>query len=100
MRCSLLALALAIAIGGCTPEICARSSDCSTGLTCTAKGRCAIVVDAGPDAPPDAEAPTAIRDAAGDTPDDDPADATIDATIDASVDAAGEDATFDDSGGL
>jgi hypothetical protein len=52
MRSSLLALGLALALAlaatGCTPDLCARNSDCATGLVCTAAGQCAKPpVDAG-----------------------------------------------------
>jgi hypothetical protein len=40
MRCSLLALALALAAAGCTPELCGRNSDCAYGLVCTNAGLC------------------------------------------------------------
>jgi len=40
MRCSLLALALAIAAAGCTPDLCGRNSDCAYGLICTNAGTC------------------------------------------------------------
>lgn len=46
MRCSLLALALALALAGCTPELCGRNSDCAAGLVCTAVGQCAPAPDA------------------------------------------------------
>jgi hypothetical protein len=54
MRSSLLAVVLALGLGlalgaaGCTPDLCARNSDCATGLVCTAAGLCAKPpVDAG-----------------------------------------------------
>src|SRR5207237_2175310 len=48
MRRSLVALALLAA--SCTPEVCARTSDCATGLVCTAAGLCRIPDEAGTDA--------------------------------------------------
>jgi hypothetical protein len=45
MRCSLV-LAVAIAMTGCTPAICSRTSDCLTGRVCTTYGRCEVPVDA------------------------------------------------------
>jgi hypothetical protein len=68
MRSSVLAIALLAA--GCTPDICARHSDCATGLICTTAGQCAKPpVDAG-DGTTDGSAATAV-DAA-------PADAAVD----------------------
>jgi hypothetical protein len=44
MRSSLLARALALGIAlaaaGCTPELCGRNSDCAYGLVCTNAGTC------------------------------------------------------------
>jgi len=48
MRCSYL-LAFALAAAGCTKGICSRSSDCATGLVCTAQGICEVPADASTD---------------------------------------------------
>jgi hypothetical protein len=59
MRSRLLAIALLAA--GCTPDICARHSDCATGLVCTAAGQCAKPpVDAGGDGTTDASAASMV----------------------------------------
>jgi hypothetical protein len=53
-----LMLALALRSAGCTPEICARNSDCPAGLVCLPAGNCGppgSASDAGVD--PDADAP-------------------------------------------
>jgi hypothetical protein len=50
MRCSLIACAVALVTAGCTPELCARSSDCTTGQVCGVTGQCAIPADASTDA--------------------------------------------------
>lgn len=68
MRCSLLAIALLAA--GCTPDICARTSDCAVGLVCTTAGQCAKP-------PADAGAGTTDGSAAA-TVDSAPADAAVD----------------------
>jgi hypothetical protein len=70
--------ALALALAGCTPEVCGRSSDCSSGLVCTTLGSCEVPADASTtDAGPvgaDASV-TSIRDADGDAYDIEPIDA-------------------------
>lgn len=40
MRSSMLALAIALAAAGCTPDLCGRTSDCAVGLVCTTVGTC------------------------------------------------------------
>jgi len=58
-----------IALAGCTPGICGRTSDCATGLQCTTAGACVVPpVDAGADdATTVADSViTPIRDADGD----------------------------------
>jgi hypothetical protein len=37
---------LGLQLTGCTPTICSRTSDCNTGLVCTANGRCELPPDA------------------------------------------------------
>jgi hypothetical protein len=65
MRCSALALVLALAAAGCTPDLCGRSSDCAVGLVCTSAGVCAKPsVDAGASA---TDGATATPDAAVDS---------------------------------
>lgn len=87
MRCSLAALAAMLELAACTPTICSRSSDCNTGLVCTANGRCEL--------PPDA----ALIDAAGDGAPATTADApTADAST--AIDASPIDAQPFDDGGL
>jgi hypothetical protein len=71
MRRSLRALGLALALAAlaitaCTPELCARTSDCATGQICTAAGLCAIPADAAVDGQSDAAGTTGLTDA---TPD-------------------------------
>jgi hypothetical protein len=68
---------------GCAGGLCARSSDCATGMVCTVSGLCAVPSEAGVDgggggATPDAAVET--HDAA--------IDATPDARIDATINAA------------
>jgi hypothetical protein len=66
-----VAVVAALIASGCTPELCARSSDCAGGLVCTVQGACAIPADAAIDASPGGS----------------PAD-LHDAAVDAAVDAA------------
>ena len=70
MRCSLRAIAAIVALAaGCTPDLCARNSDCAVGLVCSAAGQCAKPpVDAGETT---TDGATATVDAA-------PADAAVD----------------------
>jgi len=67
MRPSLIAVSFAVSfalgLGGCTPELCERNSDCASGQVCTAVGRCAVPGDAGGDGQSDAAATTAGGDA-------------------------------------
>lgn len=63
MRDSLLAFGLALIAAGCTPDICARSSDCSSGKVCVVSGLCAIPADASTDGHADDAGSTAIGDA-------------------------------------
>jgi len=87
MRCSLAALGAMLQFAACTPTICSRTSDCNTGLVCTANGRCEL--------PPDA----ALIDATGgDATSTTPADA---APADAAllIDASTGDAALVDGGG-
>ena len=45
-----VALGLATALAGCTPELCVRNSDCAVGLVCSAAGQCVVPPsDAGAD---------------------------------------------------
>ena len=82
-----LALVAGIALSGCTPGICGRSSDCASGLVCTTVGACIVPpVDAGADdgVAIASDAPvTIIRDADGDAFDIEPIDAR--AAIDAAA---------------
>jgi hypothetical protein len=68
MRSRLLAIALLAA--GCTPDICARHSDCAVGLVCTTAGKCARPPADASEGTTDGSAATAV-DAA-------PADAAVD----------------------
>ncbi len=72
MRCSLATwLAIALLAAGCTPDLCARNSDCAVGLVCTTGGQCAKPpADAGGGGTTDGSAAAAV-DAA-------PADAAVD----------------------
>jgi len=74
MRSELLAttlLAIALLAAGCTPDTCARHSDCATGLVCTSAGQCAKPpADAGDDGTTDGSAAATVDSA--------PADAAVD----------------------
>lgn len=93
MRCSLvLAIALWLAVTGCTPAICSRTSDCLTGRVCTTYGRCEVPVDASTVVD---GTPTSDDASTGDT---EIHDAAITLPTDAAIDdAAGNDA-LDDGG--
>jgi hypothetical protein len=82
-------LALALIWAGCTPGLCARSSDCATGRVCTLAGACVVPADASVDGAGAGEDATVtkIGDASIDAPDDAPDDAPPDAPPDAAIDA-------------
>jgi hypothetical protein len=63
MRRDRLALALALIAAGCTTDVCARSSDCTSGQVCTATGACTIPADASSDAGPGDAGAVATHDA-------------------------------------
>ena len=92
MRCSLV-LAIAIAVTGCTPAICSRTSDCLTGRVCTTYGRCEVPVDA-----------STVGDGTGTTSDDagtgstEIPDAAIALPTDAAIDATAGNDPFADGG--
>lgn len=102
-RCAALAGALglvaALVLGlapGCTPGLCGRTTDCSSGLVCSSVGACVVPpADAGVDDGPPAGAETTvtpIRDADGDAFDIEPIDAAppIDVNMDL-IDAPDDD---------
>jgi hypothetical protein len=67
MRTSRLAFALvlvvglALALGGCSHELCGRNSDCAAGEVCTPVGQCAVPpADAGSDGASDGSSVTVI----------------------------------------
>ena len=65
---SLLVCLVALAASGCTPDLCARSSDCASGQVCSVAGLCAIPADASTDAHDasstvSGDAPTTFNDA-------------------------------------
>lgn len=91
MRCSLV-LAIAIAVTGCTPAICSRTSDCLTGRVCTSYGRCEVPVDASTVT----DGTTTSDDAS--TGETDIHDAAIDLPPDAAIDATAGGDPFDDGG--
>jgi hypothetical protein len=65
-----------VALAGCTPGICGRTSDCATGYVCAASGACVLPPSdggAGDDA-----ATSPVADAAVDATQVEPADATVD----------------------
>ena len=67
---AIAAIVLAIACAaGCTPDLCARNSDCATGLICSAAGECVK---------PPVDAGETTGDGATGTVDVAPADAAID----------------------
>jgi hypothetical protein len=77
---SKLFAALLVAVAACTPDVCARNSDCNGGLVCSSLGACEI-------APPDAATSDGGSDALGDGGVDAAPDAAPDAVIDAAPDA-------------
>jgi hypothetical protein len=93
-----LVLVLALATG-CTPAICGRTSDCSSGMVCTSIGACVVPADASVDdgASTGAEISiTPIRDADGDAFDIEPIDAELPIDADELIDADLIDAPDDD----
>jgi Cys-rich repeat protein len=63
MRRSLLVLALGV-VAACTPELCARNSDCPSGQVCTAAALCVVPADASVDSAPGGVGSAAVTDAA------------------------------------
>ncbi|MBC7978649.1 MAG: hypothetical protein H7138_26995 [Myxococcales bacterium] len=71
-------LVTSLGLGGCTPGVCGRSTDCASGLVCTTSGTCVVPADAstGDAAPVEIDAGVSvIRDADGDAYDIEPIDA-------------------------
>ncbi|HET7499840.1 MAG TPA: hypothetical protein VFK02_02525 [Kofleriaceae bacterium] len=84
-RSALALIALVSLATGCKPGICARGSDCASGLVCNVSGACVLPpADAAIDGPPGEQIIiTPIGDASFDGLDDIPGDADVDAPDDA-----------------
>ncbi len=86
-----LGLVTSVGLAGCTPQVCGRSTDCASGLVCTASGACLVPADAstGDAAPVEIDAGVSvIRDADGDAYDIEPIDAPPPGAADAQPGAA------------
>lgn len=84
------ALAL-VCIGACTLDLCARNTDCETGLVCSAYGNCVVPpppCNSSADSDAGTDGGGCTSDAAVDAGDDAAIDAAIDAGIDATTDAS------------